>query len=76
MDMQFWYKSAREMVDDVIELHFEDLSPAGHRQLARVWQFLRDQEVKEIQAAMKRKRGRISEFRLTPASSPSFGVGD
>lgn len=56
MNKQVWYESARESVDDVVDRHFRSLRPEGHRLLARVWQYLRDQEVVAIQSAMKAER--------------------
>lgn len=76
MNMQSWYESAREVVDDIIETHFEDLSPEAHRQLARVWQYLRDQEVKAIQSAMRRRPAVDTEFSFSQASIAGMGAAD
>ncbi len=76
MNMQLWYESAREVVDGVIESHFEDLSPEGHRQLARIWQYLRDQEVKAIQNAMRRWPTAETEFSFSRSALPSMGAAD
>ncbi|MCU0227798.1 MAG: hypothetical protein MUF01_09170 [Bryobacterales bacterium] len=76
MNMQFWYESAREVVDDVIESHFEALSPEAHRQLARVWQYLRDQEVKAIQTAMRRGPAVDREFSFRQSPISSMGAAD
>ena len=70
MNKQFWYQSARETVDDLIDLQFESIRPEGHRQLARIWQYLRDQEVVAIQQSMKtaaRKSPGAFNFGATPA---------
>lgn len=76
MDMQFWYEAARETVDDVIESHFEHLSPEAHRKLARVWQYLRDQEVREIQSGMQEKPLRSSSYSFSASSIASPGAAD
>lgn len=76
MNMQFWYESAREVVDDVIETHFEELRPEGHRQLARVWQYLRDQEVMEIQAVMRKKPCTEAGFSFPETRVASMGAAD
>jgi hypothetical protein len=77
MNKQFWYQSARETVDDLIDLQFESILPEGHRQLARIWQYLRDQEVVAIQQSMKTASGKPSvafKFGATPAIG--FGATD
>lgn len=69
MNLQQWYRSAREAVDDVIEHHFEDLRPEGHRQLARIWQYLRDQEVRAIQQDMRAKATVTPESRFSSSAT-------
>ncbi len=76
MDMQSWYESARETVDDVIECHFEHLSPEAHRKLARVWQYLRDQEVKEIQSGLQSKALRVGSYSFPASSIARPGAAD
>lgn len=76
MNMQFWYESAREVVDGLIDTHFEDLRPEGHRQLARIWQYLRDQEIKEILAAMRKKPCAESTYSYSSDRLTSMGAAD
>ena len=74
MNKQFWYQSARETVDDLIDLQFESIQPEGHRQLARIWQYLRDQEVVAIQQSMK-TAPRESSRAFTFGAAPAIGFG-
>ncbi|MCW5964839.1 MAG: hypothetical protein KIT83_12440 [Bryobacterales bacterium] len=77
MNLQQWYRSAREAVDDVIEHNFEDLPPEGHRRLARIWQYLRDQEVRAIQHDMRAKATLASELRFSsPSSATRLSTAD
>lgn len=69
MNLQQWYRTAREVVDDVIEHRFEDLRPEGHRQLARIWQYLRDQEVRAIQQDMRAKAMAAPESRFSSSAT-------
>ena len=71
MDQQFWYERARLEVDDIIDNNFDELSSEGHRQLARVWQYLRDQEVAAIQARIKQtadRRKSVDSVRAMPGT--------
>jgi hypothetical protein len=71
MDRQTWYESARESVDAIIDREFESLCPKGHKMLARIWQYLRDQEVIAIQSELKA----TSRLRM-PSAASAFGGGD
>jgi|GEM_PF-2562589 len=68
MNLQVWYESARESVDDIVDQHFESLRPEGHRLLTRIWQYLRDQEVEAIQTTI-RATARPTQRRFEPAVS-------
>lgn len=74
MDSQKYYESARLLVDDLIDDSFGQLSGEGHRKLARIWQYLRDQEIVAIQLRLRARPA--PRERLTPAefSFPSFGA--
>lgn len=49
MERQAYYEAARYLIDRMIDDYFEQLTGEGHRKLARVWQYLRDQEVVAIE---------------------------
>lgn len=74
MDSQKYYESARLLVDDLIDDSFGQLSGEGNRKLARIWQYLRDQEIVAIQSRLRARPA--SPERLGPAefSFPNFGV--
>lgn len=74
MDSQKYYESARLLVDDLIDDSFGQLSGEGNRKLARIWQYLRDQEIVAIQSCLRAMPA--SREHLTPAefSFPSFGA--
>jgi hypothetical protein len=74
MDSQKYYESARLLVDDLIDDSFGQLSGEGNRKLARIWQYLRDQEIVAIQSRLRANPP--SRERLTPAefTFPNFGA--
>lgn len=42
------YESARQIIDDLIDYNFSQLSPEGNVKLDRIWSYLRSREVSEI----------------------------
>jgi hypothetical protein len=42
------YESARQIIDDLIDYNFAQLTPEGSGKLDRIWMYLRSQEVTEI----------------------------
>jgi|GEM_PF-3579121 len=42
------YESARQIIDDLIDYNFEDLTPEAAGKLDRIWTYIRNREVSEI----------------------------
>lgn len=73
MDSQKYYESARQLVDDLIDDSFGQLSGEGNRKLARIWQYLRDQEIVAIQSKLRSTAP--SQERFSPADFPFPQLG-
>lgn len=42
------YESARQIIDDLIDYNFTQLTPEANGKLDRIWTYLRSREVSEI----------------------------
>ena len=76
MDQQKWYESARLLVDEVIDNCFEELSPEANRKLARIWQYLRDQEIVAIQSKLRERPPSRSVLPIPGLIVQSYGASD
>ena len=76
MDLQKKYESARLLVDEVIDNGFGELTPEANRKLARIWQYLRDQEIVAIQSKLRQRRPSRNVLPIPGLIVQSYGATD